>query len=106
MCAYISNFYLNNPMNIYYYMKIPLDIIPEEIIQHYNLIKLAHKGFLYMEIQKGMYGLPQAGKISNNKLKLHIDNFRYNPSPIIPGLWRHQTHPLQFPLVVDDFGIK
>ena len=59
-----------------------------------------------MEIQKGMYGLPQAGKFSNNKLKLHIAKFRCNPSPIIPGLWRHQTHPLQFPLVVDDFGIK
>ena len=50
-------------MNIYEYMKLPLDNIPEEIIQQYNLINLEHKGFVYMEIQKGMYGLPQAGKI-------------------------------------------
>ena len=27
MCADIVNFYLNNPMNIYEYMKVPLDII-------------------------------------------------------------------------------
>ena len=40
MCVDIANFYLNNPMNIYEYMKLPLDIIPEEIIQQYNLIKL------------------------------------------------------------------
>ena len=59
-----------------------------------------------MEIQKGMYGLPQAGKIANDKLKLHLAKFGYEPAPITPGLWRHQTHPLQFSLVVDDFGIK
>ena len=28
MCADIANFYLNNTMNIYEYMKLPLDIIP------------------------------------------------------------------------------
>ena len=73
MCPDIANFYLNNPMNRYEYVKLPLDIIPEEIIQQYNLINLAHKGFVYMEIQKGMYGLPQEGKITkNDKLKLHL----------------------------------
>ena len=106
MCAEIANFYLNNPMDRYEYMKLPLDIIPEEIIQQYNLRNLEHKGFVYMEIQKGMYGLPQAGKIANDKLKLHLAKFGYEPAPITPGLWRHQTRPLQFSLVVDDFGIK
>ena len=33
MLADIANFYINNPMNRYEYMKLPLDIIPEEIIQ-------------------------------------------------------------------------
>ena len=50
MCTDIANFYLNNPMDIYEYMKLPLDIIPEEIIQKYNLRNLAHIGFVYMEI--------------------------------------------------------
>ena len=59
-----------------------------------------------MEIQKGMYGLPQAGKFANDKLKLHLSKFWYKPEPITPGLWRHQNRPLQFSLVVDDFGIK
>ena len=72
MCAEISNFYLNNPINRYEYMKLPLDIIPEEIIQQYNIRILSHKGFVYMEIQKGMYGLPQADKIANDKLKLYL----------------------------------
>ena len=75
MCVYIANFYLNEPMNRYEYMKLPLDIVPEEIIQQYNLINLAHKVFVYMEIKKVMYGLPQAGKIANDKLKLHLFKF-------------------------------
>ena len=59
-----------------------------------------------MKIQKGMYGLPQAGKIANVKLKLHMAKFGYKPAPITPGIWLHQTRPLRFSLVVDDFGIK
>ena len=53
-----------------------------------------------------MYGLPQAGKIANDKLKIHLAQYGYEPAPITPGLWRHHTSPLQFSLVVDDFGIK
>ena len=53
-----------------------------------------------------MYRPPQAGKIANNKLKLHLAKFRYEPATITPGLCRHQTRPVQFSLVVDDFGIK
>ena len=54
----------------------------------------------------GMYGLPQAGNFSNDKLKLHMDTFGYKPSPTTPGLWRHQTCPLQFSLVLDDFEVS
>ena len=87
-------------------MRIPLDIIPEEIIQQYKLINLAHNFFVYMEIQKELYWLPQAGTFLNDKIKLYLAKFGYNPAPIPPGLWRHQTFPLQLSLVADDFGIK
>ena len=52
MCANITNFYLNNPMDRYKYMKLSLEIIPAKTIQQYNLQNLAHKGFVYMEIKK------------------------------------------------------
>ena len=105
MFVEIANFYLNNPINRYEYMNLPVDIIIEEIIQQYNLRNLEHKRVVYMEIQKGMYGIPQAGKFANDKLKLHLEKFGYEQEPITPGLWRHQTRPLQFSLVVDNFGI-
>ena len=59
-----------------------------------------------MEIKKGVYGLPQAVKLANDKPKLHLAKFVYEPSPITSGLWRHQTRPLPLSLVVDDFGVK
>ena len=74
-------------------MKLTLDIILEEIIQQYNLRKLAHKGFICMEIKKDMYWIPQAGKIANDKIKLHLSKFGYEPAPITPGIWRHQNCP-------------
>ena len=106
MFADIANLYLNNPMDRYEYIKLPLAISPEEIIQQRNLRNLARKGFEYMEIQKGVYVLPKAGKIANDKLKLHLDKFDYKPAPIKPRLWWHETHPLQFSLVVNHIGVK
>ena len=75
MCADIANFYLNNPVDGYEYMKIPLDIIQEEIIHQYNLRKLSQKAFVYMEIQEGIYGLTQAVNFASGKLKQHVANF-------------------------------
>ena len=51
-------------------------------------------------------GYPRQEKIANDKLKLHLAKFEYDPPPITPYQWRHQTCPLKFSLVVYDFGIK
>ena len=53
-------------MKYYECLKLNLREIPDEIIKLYNLRKKATSdGSVYMEIQKGMYGLPQAGLIAN-----------------------------------------
>ena len=49
-------------------MKLRLDIIPEEILSQYNFRDIAVDGWVYCEIKKGMYGLPHAGKIANDRL--------------------------------------
>ncbi len=49
----------------YAYMCILMAVLPDEIIDHYNLHLLMHKGHVYVEIWWGMYGLPQAGKLAN-----------------------------------------
>ncbi len=31
---------------------------------------------------------------------------RYQQSKLVPGLWKHDARPIQFTLVVNDFGVK
>jgi hypothetical protein len=63
-------------------------------------------GYVYCEIQKGMYGLPQAGIIAQELLEERLAKYGYHQSKIIPGFWSHKTRPICFTLVVDDFAIK
>ena len=72
----------------------------------YSLHDKVHNGHVYCEIRKGMYGLPQAGKIANDLLKKRLAEFGYHETKYTPGLWKHNTRPVHFTLVVDDFGIK
>ena len=63
-------------------------------------------GYLYIEVQKGMYGLPQAGILAQELLEQRLNKHGYFQNKFIPGFWMHQTRPISFTLVVDDFGIK
>ena len=102
----IRNFYLNNDLPSPEYMCLPLKIIPLEIIKEYNLFHFVHNDFIYIRIEKGMYGLPQAGEIAHDVLIQHLAPFGYHPNSHTPGLWIHDTKSLSFVLTVDDFGIK
>ena len=53
----IKNFYLITPMIDYEYMKIKYKLIPTEIKSKYNQEEKMYDGDVYIEIQKGMYGL-------------------------------------------------
>ena len=53
-----------------------------------------------------MYGLKQAGIISNMEVTKHLDKFGYYPVQHTPGLWRHKTRATIFTLVVDNLEIK
>eukprot|EP00957_Ditylum_brightwellii_P175481 13360035-Ditylum_brightwellii.AAC.1 len=78
----IKNFYLNTPMKRYKYMQLGYNILPEEIIKQYQLDEMQiADGWVYMEIRKGMYSLPQAGILVNKLLTERLANMgitRYN----------------------------
>ena len=60
----IKDFYLNTPLERPEYLKMKLSYFPEDVIEHYQLKdKVDAKGFVYVKIMKGMYGLPHAGVI-------------------------------------------
>ncbi|KAL7447610.1 hypothetical protein ACHAXS_000009 [Conticribra weissflogii] len=93
-------------MEWYEYMRMPTRLIPPSFIVEYGLCSKGKDGFVYMEIQKGMYGLPQASILANQLLKKRLAKYGYYKVPHTPGLWKHHLRPIQFTLVVDDFGIK
>jgi hypothetical protein len=87
-------------------MVINLASLPQETIEKYDLNTLAQDGKVYIEIQKGMYGLPQAGILANELLQRNLAKDGYRPTTHTHGLRTHDTRPISFSLVVDDFGVK
>ena len=102
----LKYFYLATPMEEYEYARIKVEYIPKEMMDKYNLWDLVNNEYLYIEIRKGMYGLPQAGRLANNYLKEQLDPFGFKECDHTPGLWRHKTRPIVFTLWVDDFGVQ
>jgi hypothetical protein len=102
----IKKIYLNIPLGKFEYMVINLLLLPQETIDKYDLIELAQDGKVYIEIQKGMHRLPQAGILANEVLQRNLAKDGYQPTKHTHGLWKHDTRPISFSLVVDDFGVK
>ena len=61
---------------------------------------------MYFAVVRGAYGLPQSGKLANDLLRTRLNAAGYFEAPTTPGLWRHEWRPVQFVLVVDDFGVE
>ncbi len=69
MCLDIQNFYLTAPLDCFEYMKMPLSLFLPWTKEQYNLDKLAKNGFVYLEMRRAVWGLPQAGILANKLLR-------------------------------------
>jgi hypothetical protein len=98
--------YLVTPLDRFKYMRMPISLFHTNIIDHYQLNNKVLKDYVYMEIRKGMYGLPQAGILANKLLKKCLAKHSYFEQPHTPALFSHVSPPIWFNLAVDDFGIK
>jgi hypothetical protein len=103
----ISNFYIMTPLHPAEFTQIKLSDIPDEVVKEYKLREKATKnGSIYIRAKRSMYGLPQAGLLANKLLEKRLNKHRYRQRKVVPGLWKHNTRPIQFTLVVNDFGVK
>ena len=103
----ISNFYLNTPMEQPKYMQLKISNMPNNIIEQYKLNeKVNPNEYVYAKIQKGMYGIPQAGSTAQQLLEKQLNAKGYHQSKITPGFWTQKWRPISFALCVDDFGVK
>ena len=107
MTINIKDFYLNTPMDRPEFLRMKIETFPEDVIAHYKLReKVDEKGFLYIRVERGMYGLPHAGIIAQKLLEERLAKHGYHQSDKTPGLWTHDWRPISFSLIVDDFGVK
>jgi hypothetical protein len=86
MCLDVKIFNFGTPMDSFEYMHIPIKLIPQEIIEEYNLLSLVSDGHVYIEVQKGMYAPPQAGILANQLLVRLLAIHGYNQTKFMPGL--------------------
>ena len=87
------------------YMWIALEMIPEATQERYQVQQFAKNGKVLVEISKGIYGLPHAGFLAQQRLNAHLAENGYVQTDTA-CLYKHKTRPIMFSLVVDDFGIK
>ena len=72
-----QNFLFKNPFPGPEYTKMNISMIPQEVIDQYNIEKSKdNKGWCYTRIHKGMYVLKQAGIIANNELQKTLETIR------------------------------
>ena len=98
--------HLNNKLLRPEYMKLSADLIPPEVMKEYQPHNKINNSFIYIRIDGCIYGLPQAGWIAYDNLKLLLNEHGYKESIRTPGYWKHKTRNISFPLIVDDFGVK
>jgi hypothetical protein len=102
----LKYFYLDTPMPDPEYVHIKITDIPAEFIEEYKLAGTDQDGWIYFEIRRGCYGLPQAGILANDLLRSRLLAEGYYEADSTPGLWHHKWRPIQFCLIVDDFGVE
>ena len=91
MCLDISDFYLETPLLRPEYVKLKLSDLPEKIKTEYKVSeKATADNSVYVKVQKAMYGLPQAGLLSNQLFEKRLGKFEYYHSTLVPGLWKHK----------------
>ena len=94
VCFDTEMFYLSTPLGIPEYVNIQVSKILEEFIKEYNLTTVVHKGWIYFEIRRGCYVLPQSGMLANKQLKVRLEKEGYYEARTTPGLWRHKLRPI------------
>ena len=82
----IKDFFYGIPIKTHEYGFLPIELIPDEITQQCNLLKIASNGKACFEIWKGTPRLKQAGIIANNRLGTLLEKENYRQYKLIPSL--------------------
>ncbi len=106
----LTDFYLGTENPFPQFLKIYLDAYPDAVLSRLRLdpfVQLNRHGkrFVLFRMDKTLYGLKEAGELSNLRLVQLLSSFGFVETST-PCLFRHTSRPITFVLVVDDFGVK
>jgi hypothetical protein len=74
----IKDFFLNMPMEQPEYMQLNLSNLPQGFVNLYDLTKIAEdNGYVYIKVQKGLYGLLKAGILAHRLLEQRLNEQGY-----------------------------
>ena len=85
---------------------IQISVIPQEFIIAYNIKDKAHNGYIFAQVNKGMYGIPQIWLIIHDAIVKYLSLYVYYPSNNTSVICTHDSQPINFTLVFNDFGVK
>ena len=87
MCLDLKSFYLSVPLEQYEYMHIPIGMFPVWTINQYDLLTKVVQGYVYLEMRRAVWGLPQAGILANKLLRKRLAPKGYYECKQTPSLW-------------------
>lgn len=102
----LKDIFLHTTMEKPEYMKLPYKYFLVDIQKRYNLENLVSNDYVYIKIQKEMYGLKQAAVLAYTQVSTLLKKAGYQAIVGSLGMWKHITRKFFFCLCVDDFGIK
>ena len=62
------------------YIMICISMIPQEFVDKYNLTEKSYTGYIYARVTKGIYVLPQAGRVEYDALVKYLESYGYHLS--------------------------
>ncbi len=106
----LTDYYLGTPLSHPQFIKIPTHLFSDSVLSHLHLHSFvksdpSSKPYLLFRIDKTMYGLKEAVKLSQDRLLSHFAPHGFHQTST-PCLFSYVSHDIVFALVVDDFGVK
>ena len=71
----VKKLYPNNSMDRAEYIIINISMIPQELITPYNLKDKVHNKYIFSQLTKSVYGLPQADITAHDDLVRHLEPY-------------------------------
>jgi hypothetical protein len=104
----IRDYYLDTPLDKPVHIRLRRCQLPPAAIASLGLSPFLDEsgdGTVTFEVTSALFGHPAAGKLSEDQLLPRLAAAGYHQTAI-PCLFRHESRPIQFTLIVDDFGVK